>query len=69
MRVHVDLYGLVLFLNIDPYLWAAWFNKLVWEPYISGNPTPIVDLFSRVMWRNCKEDVASEVCSTYSNIF
>ncbi|XP_019848691.1 PREDICTED: E3 ubiquitin-protein ligase SHPRH-like isoform X2 [Amphimedon queenslandica] len=56
-----DLYGLVNFLDYRPYSVNHWWNKLILLPYCKGDPRPIVALFSKMMWRNSKEDVADEL--------
>jgi len=56
-----DLYGLVVFLGVDPYSQLFWFNRLVWYPFTLGREGPMVSLFSKLMWRNSKADVADEL--------
>ena len=58
---HTDLYGLVVFLGVDPYSQLFWFNRLVWHPFMLGREGPMISLFSKLMWRNSKADVADEV--------
>lgn len=60
-HAHSDLYGLVLFLNMEPYSQGLWYRRLITEPYLQGYHRPMIDLFSTIMWRNAKEDVAEEV--------
>lgn len=66
-HAHSDLYGLVLFLNMEPYSQGLWYRRLITEPYLQGYHRPMIDLFSTIMWRNAKEDVAEEVHSTSSD--
>ena len=57
----IDLYGLVYFLGYRPHYIRQWWHELVWQPYRHGNPRPMIALFSELMWRKSKEDVADEV--------
>ena len=63
MLLHVDLYGLLYFLGAGPYDKTKWFNELIWLPYTRRDPHPMISLFTDLMWRNSKEDVADEVCT------
>lgn len=56
-----DLFGLLLFLKVDPYSIQQWFQKLLWRPLVAGSDLPMLSLFSRIMWRNSKANVAAEV--------
>ncbi|CAI8043928.1 E3 ubiquitin-protein ligase SHPRH [Geodia barretti] len=55
------MYGLVLFLDAEPYCQSQWYRRLISQPYHQGHATPNVDLFSSLMWRNSKDDVAHEL--------
>ena len=57
----IDLYGLVLFLGVEPYSLLPWYNQLVWKPFLEGRESAMVSLFSKIMWRSSKADVAKEV--------
>ena len=56
-----DLYGLLLLLGVKPYMTKYWWNQLLWQPYLKYNLQPIAQVFSKLLWRNNKKDVASEV--------
>lgn len=56
-----DLYGLLLFLGIDPYWVQMWWNRLVFDPYCHGVKEPMYDLLSSVLWRTVKVDVLDQV--------
>ena len=56
-----DLYGLLLFLGVDPFWVKQWWTKLLYEPYCHGNKEPMIDLVSKVMWRTAKHDVLDQV--------
>ena len=49
---------------MEPYSQLGWFSRLVWHPFTFGREEPMVSLFSRLMWRNSKADVADEVGSS-----
>ena len=57
----LDLYGLVLFLGVEPYSLLPWYNQLVWKPFLEGRESVMVSLFSKILWRSSKADVAKEV--------
>jgi SNF2 family DNA or RNA helicase len=56
-----DLYGLLLLLGVEPYQNKYWWKNLLWQPYLKFNLQPIAEVFSRLLWRNNKRDVASEL--------
>ena len=51
----------MLFLGVDPYSLLPWYNRLVWHPFLEGRESVMVSLFSKIMWRSSKADVAKEV--------
>ncbi len=64
-----DLYGLVLFLGVDPFSEFGWYKRLIWQPFLRGQEEPMLSLFARLMWRNSKADVADEVLHPCSSHF
>lgn len=56
-----DLYGLLFFLRVEPYVADAWWKKLLWQPFLEGNWAPMLKACSKLLWRNSKQDVAEEV--------
>lgn len=56
-----DLYGLLLFLGVDPYWVKQWWTRLLYEPYCHGQEDPMIDLVSKVMWRTAKHNVLDQV--------
>ncbi|XP_035685938.1 E3 ubiquitin-protein ligase SHPRH-like [Branchiostoma floridae] len=56
-----DLYGLLLFLGVDPYWVKHWWERLLYQPYCHGNPHPMYEVISRVMWRTAKKDVLDQI--------
>ena len=57
----VDLYGLLLFLGVEPYWVQAWWSRLLYTPYCHGNREPLHQLLSQVLWRTAKKDVLDQV--------
>ncbi|XP_070568700.1 E3 ubiquitin-protein ligase SHPRH-like [Ptychodera flava] len=56
-----DLYGLFLFLGLDPYWVKYWWNKLLYQPYLNGNPKPVNEAVAKVLWRTAKKDVLDQI--------
>ncbi|XP_051469382.1 E3 ubiquitin-protein ligase SHPRH isoform X2 [Apus apus] len=56
-----DLYGLVLFLGIDPYWVKHWWDQLLYRPYCRKNPQPLYSLIAKIMWRSAKKDVIDQI--------
>ncbi|XP_041108304.1 E3 ubiquitin-protein ligase SHPRH [Polyodon spathula] len=56
-----DLYGLVLFLGVDPYWVKHWWEQLLYRPYRRGNPLLLYSLIARLMWRSSKKDVLDQI--------
>ncbi|XP_048083229.1 E3 ubiquitin-protein ligase SHPRH isoform X1 [Alosa alosa] len=56
-----DLYGLVLFLGVDPYWVKHWWDQLLYRPYRRGNTEPLYNLMGRLLWRSAKKDVIDQI--------
>ncbi|XP_029449895.1 E3 ubiquitin-protein ligase SHPRH [Rhinatrema bivittatum] len=56
-----DLYGLVLFLDVDPYWVKYWWDKLLYRSYCRRNPQPLYHLIAKIMWRSAKKDVIDQI--------
>ncbi|NXW62581.1 SHPRH ligase, partial [Eurystomus gularis] len=56
-----DLYGLVLFLGIDPYWVKHWWDQLLYRPYCRKNSRPLYNLIAKIMWRSAKKDVIDQI--------
>ncbi|ELU00238.1 hypothetical protein CAPTEDRAFT_220844 [Capitella teleta] len=56
-----DLYGLLLFLGVEPFWVKHWWNTLLYQPYCYGNRTPLVENVAQVLWRTCKKDVIEQI--------
>ena len=57
----LDIYGLLLFLGVDPYCHQKWWKSLLFEPYRNGNKQPLYELLAKILWRSVKKDVIHEV--------
>ncbi|XP_071392224.1 E3 ubiquitin-protein ligase SHPRH-like [Centroberyx affinis] len=56
-----DLYGLVLFLGVDPYWVKHWWDQLLYRPYRRGNTEPLYNLIGQLLWRSAKKDVIDQI--------
>ncbi|TRY83450.1 hypothetical protein DNTS_016202 [Danionella cerebrum] len=56
-----DLYGLILFLGVDPYWVKYWWDQLLYRPYRHGNTGPLYNLIAQVLWRSAKKDVIDQI--------
>jgi len=56
-----DLYGLFMFLNLDPYNLEYWWKKCLYNPYIRGKTRDLEKVLSKIMWRTAKKDVLDQI--------
>lgn len=56
-----DLYGLVLFLGVDPYWVKHWWDQLLYRPYCRGNTEPLYNMIGQLLWRSAKKDVIDQI--------
>ncbi|KAI5102451.1 E3 ubiquitin-protein ligase SHPRH isoform X2 [Silurus meridionalis] len=56
-----DLYGLVLFLGVDPYWVKYWWDQLLYRPYRRGNTEPLYSVIGQLLWRSAKKDVIDQI--------
>ncbi|KAG8583488.1 hypothetical protein GDO81_008442 [Engystomops pustulosus] len=56
-----DLFGLVLFLGVDPYWVKHWWDQLLYRPYCRRNPFPLYRVIAKIMWRSAKKDVIDQI--------
>ena len=61
LSFYVDIYGLLLFLGVDPYCHQKWWKTLLFEPYRNGDKQPLYELLAKILWRSVKKDVIHEV--------
>lgn len=59
--VCADLYGLVLFLGLDPYWVKHWWDQLLYRPYRRGNTELLYSVIAQMLWRSAKKDVIDQV--------
>ncbi|XP_047466793.1 E3 ubiquitin-protein ligase SHPRH [Mugil cephalus] len=56
-----DLYGLILFLGVDPYWVKHWWDQLLYRPYRRGNTEPLYNVIAQLLWRSAKKDVIDQI--------
>lgn len=56
-----DLFGLVVFLGIEPYCVKHWWVRLLYQPYLKKNPQLLYNFIAKILWRSAKEDVIDQV--------
>ncbi|XP_037342642.2 E3 ubiquitin-protein ligase SHPRH isoform X1 [Pungitius pungitius] len=56
-----DVYGLVLFLGVDPYWIKHWWDQLLYRPYRRGNTEPLYNVIAQLLWRSAKKDVIDQI--------
>lgn len=61
----IDLYGLIMFLGVDPVCVKKWWDQLLYKPYCADNKLPLEQVMSQVMWRTSKADVVDQVHFSY----
>ncbi|VDM18554.1 unnamed protein product, partial [Hydatigera taeniaeformis] len=66
-----DFYGLLAYLRLEPFACRHYWNALLYQPFVnalrSSSPTELSDtlfvrLLSRLLWRNTKALVGSQLC-------
>ena len=56
-----DLFGLFMFLNLDPYHLSFWWKKGLFDPYVRGETEALEKILYQVMWRTAKKDVLDQI--------
>lgn len=56
-----DLFGLVLFLGVDPYWVKHWWDQLLYKPYCRKDPLLLYHCIAKIMWRSAKKDVIDQI--------
>lgn len=56
-----DLFGLVVFLGIEPYCVKHWWVRLLYRPYCKKNPQHLYSFIAKILWRSAKKDVIDQV--------
>ncbi|KAL0623574.1 E3 ubiquitin-protein ligase SHPRH, partial [Plecturocebus cupreus] len=56
-----DLFGLVVFLGIEPYCVKHWWVRLLYRPYCKQNPQHLYSFIAKILWRSAKKDVIDQI--------
>ncbi|XP_071801260.1 E3 ubiquitin-protein ligase SHPRH-like [Asterias amurensis] len=56
-----NLYGLILFLGMEPYWVKCWWDNILYKPYLHGNQEPMEEALAKVLWRSAKKDVINQI--------
>ncbi|KAK3927321.1 E3 ubiquitin-protein ligase SHPRH [Frankliniella fusca] len=56
-----DLFGLIVFLCIEPYCNLQDWKAALYEPFCNGNKVPMYTLLANIMWRSSKVDVLDQI--------
>ncbi|XP_048210202.1 E3 ubiquitin-protein ligase SHPRH isoform X2 [Perognathus longimembris pacificus] len=56
-----DLFGLVVFLGIEPYCIRHWWIRLLYRPYCKKNPQLLYSFIAKILWRSAKKDVIDQI--------
>ncbi|XP_044732242.1 E3 ubiquitin-protein ligase SHPRH [Chrysoperla carnea] len=56
-----DLYGLIIFLGIQPYNDFDIWKYALYNPYCKGIKEPLHKFLSKIMWRTCKKDILNQI--------
>ncbi|KAF3831986.1 hypothetical protein GH733_000798, partial [Mirounga leonina] len=56
-----DLFGLVVFLGIEPYCVKHWWVRLLYRPYCKKNPQLLYSFIAKILWRSAKKDVIDQI--------
>uniref|UniRef100_H0VRT6 E3 ubiquitin-protein ligase SHPRH n=1 Tax=Cavia porcellus TaxID=10141 RepID=H0VRT6_CAVPO len=56
-----DLFGLVVFLGIEPYSVKHWWVRLLYRPYCKKNPQHLYSFIAKILWRSAKKDVIDQI--------
>lgn len=56
-----ELYYLVEWLGVEPFVEKSIWDNLLYQPYLNGNKNPLYSVVSKIFWRSSKEDVADEL--------
>ncbi|KAF6365312.1 SNF2 histone linker PHD RING helicase [Rhinolophus ferrumequinum] len=56
-----DLFGLVVFLGVEPYCVKHWWVRLLYRPYCKKHPQLLYSFIAKVLWRSAKKDVIDQI--------
>ncbi|KAK4881219.1 hypothetical protein RN001_004538 [Aquatica leii] len=57
----LGLYGLIDYLQLEPYNELDTWNNRLYYPYLLGNKEPMYNFLAQIMWRSAKDDVISQI--------
>lgn len=61
----LDLFGLVVFLGVEPYCVKHWWVRLLYRPYCKKNPQLLYSFIAKILWRSAKKDVIDQVSKVF----
>ncbi|XP_036890761.1 E3 ubiquitin-protein ligase SHPRH isoform X2 [Sturnira hondurensis] len=56
-----DLFGLVVFLGVEPFCVRHWWVRLLYRPYCKKKPQPLYSFIAKILWRSAKKDVIDQI--------
>ncbi|XP_076999512.1 E3 ubiquitin-protein ligase SHPRH isoform X1 [Tamandua tetradactyla] len=56
-----DLFGLVVFLGVEPFCVRHWWARLLYRPYCRRDPQPLYSFIAKILWRSAKKDVIDQI--------
>ncbi|XP_045698959.1 E3 ubiquitin-protein ligase SHPRH [Phyllostomus hastatus] len=56
-----DLFGLVVFLGVEPFCVRHWWFRLLYRPYCKKRPQPLYSFIAKILWRSAKKDVIDQI--------
>ncbi|XP_050307635.1 E3 ubiquitin-protein ligase SHPRH isoform X2 [Anthonomus grandis grandis] len=56
-----DLFGLIDYLQMEPYKDPETWRYILYDPYLKGKPEAMYDFLSRVLWRTSKDSVLAQI--------
>ncbi|XP_067124798.1 E3 ubiquitin-protein ligase SHPRH [Centruroides vittatus] len=56
-----DLFGLLLFLGVNPFCVKTWWKEIVLNPYCHGEFQPLYEVLNNYFWRTAKKDVIDQL--------
>lgn len=57
----LDLYGLFVFLGVEPYWVHFWWTELLYKPFCHGQKEALFTVLTETLWRTAKKDVLDQV--------
>lgn len=60
-----DIFGLIDYLQMEPYNDFDTWKHILYNPYVKGNTEPMYNFLSKIMWRTSKKSVLDQVSLNY----